>query len=228
MRYVVTGRVHPERADISFSRIEWGTEGGGRISAQCDASQVTVVLDTPQIDGFITAHIAATHFAYLVVAALGFALGSGYSVEIVQVTEADGTPRVMGVRPGSLEFDPNLSVFDRAVRLASDDLFFRLALRDYVRAIADAEDCASYCYRAIEGIKSAFVFRTGDDSWDGMHAALGTERSSIENHIKTYADPVRHGNWAAAKTTTVEVRLRMLKLTRDILAKYLDNERPAV
>lgn len=28
MRYTVTGRVHPERADIQFSRIEWQLQGG--------------------------------------------------------------------------------------------------------------------------------------------------------------------------------------------------------
>lgn len=228
MRFVATGRVHPERADISFSPVSWSMDDGGIVTASCDASQVTVVLNTSKINGYMTAHIAATHFAYIVVAALSFALGSGYSVEMIQVTDDSGTPHVVGVRPGSLEFAPHGPVLDRAVRLGSDDLFFRLALRDYSRAIIDSEDCATYCYRAIESIKSSFALRSGKDSWEAMHSALDTDRQSIETKVKTFADPIRHGNWAAAKPTNGAQRMDMLRLTKEILAKYLDHERPAV
>ena len=75
------------------------------------------------------------------------------------------------------------------------DVFFRLAVRDYLRAINVVGDCATYCYRAIEGINSAFVFKIGSDRWDDMHTALGTDRTAITSTIKDYADPIRHGNW---------------------------------
>ena len=99
MKYVCTGRVHPERADVSFSRVEMKFERGGNAVASCNASQVTVVLDVPSIDGWIAAHIMAEDVANMVVGALGFSLGSGYSVELLQVTEQDGTPHVFEVRP---------------------------------------------------------------------------------------------------------------------------------
>ena len=228
MRYVATGRVHPERADISFSQVTFGTPEGGRVIAQCDSSQLTVVLELPQLDGWIAAQIAAEHFAYTIVSAVGFALGSGYSVEVIQVIEEDGTPHVFGVRPGGLEFDPHGPVLGRVLQLAAENLFFRLALRDYVRAIADTTDCATYCYRAIESVKSAFVSQTGIDSWDAMHRTLATDRAAIETRVKRFADPVRHGNWIAAPLTTSAIRLDMLSCTRDILAKYLDHAKPAV
>ena len=44
MHYICTGRVHPERADISFSRIEMTFGNDHKAIASCDASQVTVVL----------------------------------------------------------------------------------------------------------------------------------------------------------------------------------------
>jgi hypothetical protein len=160
-------------------------------------------------------------------------LGSGYSVEILQVTEPDGTPHVFGVRPmvdtpgETLGFTSHLPVFNRAFRLSGRDVFFRLAVRDYLRAITVVADCASYCYRAIEGIKSAFVFKTGIDRWDDMHSALGTNRTAITSIIKDYADPVRHGNWVNAKPTNKHERWKMLMLTREILAKYLDYAEPA-
>jgi hypothetical protein len=231
MRYVATGRIHPERADIHFNRIEWVVEKDGRVSASCEASQLTVILELASIDGFITAYVAAESFAQIVVGALGFTLGSGYSVELIQVTEENGTPHVFGVRPdleggGTLGFDPKRRVWERAFEISNHDLFFRLALRDYLRAIRETQDCAMYCYRAIEAIKAAFVTTTGHNRWDDMHKTLGADSTSIEATIKQYADPVRHGNWIEAKPTDRFIRSKMLVLTRDILRAYLDHVAP--
>ena len=234
MKYIVTGRVHPERADISFSRVEMGFEGGGTVVASCDASQITITLNVPSIDGWISAKIMADDVANIMVGSLGFSFGSGYRVELIQVTEEDGTPHVFGVRPEgetlgqTLAINPHIPVFNRAFRLSGRDVFFRLALRDYLRAITDVTDCATYCYRAIEGVKSAFVFKAGLDRWDDMHATLGTERDAITTTVKQYADAVRHGDWVNAKPTNKFERWKMLALTRDILVKYLDYAEPAI
>jgi hypothetical protein len=233
MKYVVTGRVHPERADISFSRVEMGFESGGTAVASCDASQITIILNVPSIDGWISAKIMADDVANIFIGSLGFSLGSGYAVELIQVTEEDGTPHVFGVRPEgetpgqTLGINPHIPAFNRALRLSGRDVFFRLALRDYLRAITDVTNCATYCYRAIEGIKSAFVFKTGLDRWDDMHATLDTERDAITTTVKQYADVVRHGNWVNAKPTNNLERWKMLALTRNILVKYLDYAEPA-
>ena len=231
MRYTVTGRVHPERADIHFSRIEWQLEGGGRAVAQCDSSQITIVLENPSVDGWISGLLIAEQLAHIVIGALGFSLGSGYSVELIQITEEDGTPHVFGVRPTdaaghSLGFDPHIPILNRAFQLACRDIFFRLALRDFLRAITDTADCATYCYRAVESIKFSFVFKTGADRWDDMHSALGSDRDSITRTTKDYADPIRHGDWVNAKPTDGVTRWKMLQLTRDILVKYLDLQFP--
>lgn len=233
MHYLCTGHIHPERADVSFSRIEIRFGNDHKAVASCDASQVTVVLDDVAVDGWIAAHIVATDVAGIVVGALGLSLGSGYSVEILQVTEPDGAPHVFGVRPGgetpgeTLGFEPHLPVFNRAFHLSGRDVFFRLAVRDYLRAIRIVGDCATHCYRAIEGIKSAFVFKTGFDRWDDMHTALGIDRAAIASTIKDYADPIRHGNWVNAKPANGQERWKMLQLTREILVKYLDFSEPA-
>jgi hypothetical protein len=188
-------------------------------------------VDLPSVDGFVTAYLTAEHHAQIVVAALGFSLGSGYSVELVQITEEDGTPRVFGVRPSqgigggeTLGFNPHLSTFNLALDLARRDIFFRFALRDYTNAIAEATDCATYCYRAIESLKAAFNLRTGIDGWQVMHDALGTDRATIEATVKIYADPVRHGNWVAARPTNSQNRWEMLLLTRNILTAYLERQ----
>ena len=237
MKYFVTGRVHPERAQIMISPIEWQIPEDGRVTVHCDSSQISICLELGSIDGWITAKFAAEHFAMIVVGALGFSLGSGYSVEIIQVTEENGTPHVFGVRPEgevpkqelrTLGFEQYIPIFNRAFHLANQDIFFRIALRDFIRGINDAMDCATYCYRAIESIKSSFVFSTGNDSWDDMHSQLGTNRDDITTIVKNYADPVRHGNWAQAKITNYQDRWEMLLLTRQILVRYLDYKMPAV
>lgn len=232
MRYVVTGRVHPERADISFNRIEWQLPSGGVAVASCESSQITIVLNDPSTDGWITAFVQSEQLASIVVSALGFSLGSGYSLELIQVTEEDGTPHVFGVRPtgetpsDTLGFQHHIPIFGRVLSLANRDIFFRLALFDFVRAITEVVDCSSYCYRSIESIKSSFILKTGKDRWDDMHAALGTDKQSIKTIVKNYADPVRHGNWTNTKATTSADRWKMLHFTQSILIKYLDLEEP--
>ncbi|EAQ66890.1 hypothetical protein MED121_13220 [Marinomonas sp. MED121] len=221
MKYFATGIVHPERAAVSFSKVGMKIEGGGEVVVQCDASQLTVSLDVPSLDGWIAAHITAEDIANIIVGALGFSLGCGYTVEIVQITEEDGTPHVFGVRPRGespnehLGFDPHIPTFNAAYRLAGRDVFFRLSVRDYLNAMTDTKDCATYCFRAIEGIKSSF------NSWEDMHKALGTDRSEITELVKNYADPVRHGNWVSAPITNSKIRWKMLAITKNVLDKYL-------
>src|SRR5262249_16103737 len=99
MKYLATGPIHPQRADLSFNPIGMQLNGGGSAIATCESSQITVALDVLHLDGWIAAYIKAGDIANMLVGALGFSLGSGYSTEIVQVTEEDGTPHVFGVRP---------------------------------------------------------------------------------------------------------------------------------
>jgi len=231
MKYIATGRVHPERADVTFGPVRWHIPARGSVAASCESSQLTVSLDLPEIDGFISAYIVAEQFAYIAVGALGFALGTGYSCELIQVIEEGGAPHVFGVRPSygpekaTLGFADHQTTLQEAFSLATKDVYFRLALRDYLRAITDAQDCATYCYRAIESLKTSLASAAGDRSWSHMHSALGTDEDTITKLVKDFADPIRHGNWTNARASSVEDRWQMLKLTRDILFRYLERHR---
>lgn len=223
-RYVSTGRVHPERADINFTSIEIGLGGVGKAQVHCDSSQLTVVIEG-DFDGFIAAHLTAEQLASMVVDALGMFVGTGYSVELIQTVEDDGTPHVFGARPhgpnGETLAISDEAFFGRVLQLSTSDIYFRFATADYIRAITNTRDCATYCYRAIESIKSALAFKSGIDSWQPMHETLGTNRETIDRVVKRFADPVRHGNWIELPSTTGAQRFEMLKLTHDILLSYL-------
>jgi len=226
MKYICTGRIYPERANVNLSQIKLKLEKGTAV-VSCGASQITVILDESSLDGYISAQIMANDIANILINALGFSLGTGYRVEISQVTEADNNNvNVIGVKPSiedqTLEINPYIPIFNQSYKLSSKDIFFRLALYDYSQAITDVKDCATYCYRAIEGIKSAFVFETGKDRWDDMHQSLKTDKETIKSIVQQYADPARHGNWVNAKPTNKFDRWKMLLLTRDILIKYMN------
>ena len=227
MKYLAVGRIHPERTHVSFGPLQWTYEDKGRVTIFSDSAQLSVSLNLPELKDLASAHMAAEHYGQIVASSLGFSLGSGYAVEVTQIFEEDGKPHVFGVRHQALVYQPYAEVFNRAILQATDDIFFRLALRDYVRAIVDTTDCASYCYRAIEAIKSAFAFRSKKDGWAEMHQVLGTNRDTIEATVKQYADPIRHGNWIEAKRTNAGIRTAMLIATRDILYGYLSHVRPA-
>ena len=227
MRDVITGRAH------GTHKHQFQSDGvcGRKIKAWCDSSQLTVVLELPEIDGVSTAFVSGEHIAQMVIAALGFATGSGYSVEMIQVLPENGPPAVIGVRPTmgddsrqTLGLTPHNPTFSDVLALARRNLFFRMALLDYVRAITQSGDCPTYCYRAIEVIRSAFA-TSKKDGWRLMHLALETEEGTITRRVKNYADPVRHGNWVTAKPTTGSERYDMLLLTREILTKYLEWEK---
>jgi len=236
MKYIITGRVQPERAEVSFSRIELNTPKGGTVAISCTASQLTVVLNEPSTEDYGAAIFEANIAASMVVGAAGFSLGSAYSPDLIQVIGEEGEPYVFGVRPGNpvdqnetLAFADHQDVFNRALRLAAKDAFFRLALRDYLQGINEVVDCVTYCYRAIEGIKSSFASISGKTKdWGPMHAALGTDAASITALFKKHGDPARHGNWGEMEDIDAVTKWKMLSMTRHILKLYLDIKQPGM
>ncbi len=147
MRYTIAGRILPERSGAWLAPQVWRSAEGNTFTVSCDSSQLTVVAEFAAPIGHLDAFIPAEQVAQAVVSALGFALGTGYFVELVQVISETGESQTFGVRPGNLHFEPSDPVLVQAAELAKKDVFFRMALRDYCRAMSQALDCAHYCYR---------------------------------------------------------------------------------
>lgn len=227
MKYYVTGRVMPERTAVSFPRMKFVHDEDGIADVSCDSSQLSILIDSPKLAGHLDAKLSAQQAAGIIINALGFSLGCGYTVEISEVTSEDGNSVVFGVAPSTvngishLAFDKEHNVFIRSLHLSSTNIFFRFAVRDYLRALIDEIDCAYYCYRAIESIKSGFEYETSLNGWILMHEKLGTNAIDIKTKIKDFADPTRHGNWIKIKATNVDKRWEILTYTKDLLDKYL-------
>jgi len=227
VRYIATGKILPERADIRFPPIEWRIPDEGSVVAHCDASQVTIVLDLPAIDGWATAYLQARHFGLMTVGTLGLALGGAYSIELVQVMAENGNPHVFGAEAvgrlpeETLRLDQPETIFTRGIELANKDVHFRLAIRDYLRAIEDAVDCAMHCDRALDALEAGCAARDGTAP-QPLEAVLGIEPGAIDRLVRPYATPVRVGPRFNAPPTDNDMRWRMLRLVREALLKYLD------
>lgn len=128
MRYIATGRVHPERCAVTFSRIEMSIPNGGKAYVSSDSSLLTIIIDDDDLDGRHAAVIQAEQLASLVVNVLAYSLGFGYRVEISQIVQEDGQAFVYGATAiadgaSALGFEEYSPIFNRMLFLAGRDFF---------------------------------------------------------------------------------------------------------
>ena len=90
---------------MNFPTVTWGAPNSHSVSVVCDSSQLSVLINLPGEDDIVSAFVSAEHVAEAIVGSMGFANGTGYWIELVQVTREDGTSVVFGVRPPSLGFE---------------------------------------------------------------------------------------------------------------------------
>lgn len=232
MRYIATGRVHPERSGIGFLPIEWRIPGQGAVVVHCEHSQVTIIMNLESIDGWATAFQQAKHFGSLVVSALGFAVGEACRLELVQVSEESGFPHLFGAAPvgrpsnGTLAVATPDAIFNRMIQRGNQDHEFRVALRDYLLAIDDAVDCAWYCHRAIQTVLTA----TAVLPLEGRTAmqVLGLDPKHLEQTVTRFTVPMRESGITELPGTDIPTRWAMLTLARDTMVRYLDLVSPIV
>lgn len=235
MKFTAIGRVYPENAAVWFDRLERTFRHcgqSGRYTIECKVSQLLIVWDCPGVDDLDTAKIATDNLAQSYVSALGFAFGGGYSVDITLVIREDGQSHFFGPKTPALEFADTQQVFRDGMSLVARDPHFRFALIDYCNSLTNHVQSGWYCYRAVEAIACAFLEegqcdKPDNQTWNRMHAALGTSKQDITSILKPKADPIRHGNWSNVPETTIAERLAACQLTRDVLKKYLEYRKQA-
>lgn len=221
MKFIATGRVHPERAEVNISQFFESNEVAS-IRMYVGASQIVIHIDDPRIECVRSAHTISEHYAQAMVSSLGLANGCGYTAEITQILDYEFGVQVIGVGEEELASEEHDMVFNNALRLTFRDPFFRFALLDYTSAITDKLGCANSCFRVFESLAKAIDGSKRDKyNWEQFHLALGTDKATIDRLVKNFADPVRHGNWVELADMTWDNRAEMLVFTKDVLIRYI-------
>jgi hypothetical protein len=233
MKYYISGRVIPERADVQIAFHKRKVNNIGILTLSCISSQInmTLELDENVSIGRTSAYLLCKHEANIVISCLGFTLGCSYSVELTSIMNDELEYEVFGVQIRELSFigdeKKREQLFYSLEYLSGFDFFLRFSILDYTRAITNETELPFLCYRAIETIKARFkneLHNKGKNAedknaWALMHETLKTNKTDLEQ-IKKVADIIRHGNYNDLIKSTSDQRLAFLKITRDFIIRY--------
>jgi len=235
-RFVFTGRVHPERAQVSINLpgrkctiIDKGCGISGEMSTDISCSQICVIYssETGVVD-ILTLKNAVEDAIRLQLDILGYVLGCGYDAEITQAIALDTHEKhVFGVGIPVIEQRKNQN-FEQILNLFNVDEsdYLRRCLADLREAVKTPKDTGEFCYRAIETLRKFFAQQNGLDdnkrdecnkSWEILRNELVVERKELDE-IAVFAVDIRHGG---TMLITSDNRARIFGLTWDIVDKFI-------
>ena len=234
IQYTFFGKVHPERCNVSVSGMEFQVifpevepEVEGIIRHSISFSQVTAtfVSDKP-VENPCTLKNIVEDAIRAVLDVLGYTLGCGYDLEIIQMIDSLGSPPVVfGVGiPAINESASRAGIeFANIISLFSDarGQYLQRCLADLREAIRVPKDTGFFCFRGIESLRQFFLGegRAKDDkaSWELLRTELSVDRQDIEL-IQQFADPLRHGagGWISA-----EERADVFTMTWNIVNAFI-------
>ena len=228
--YLLTGLVHPERADVNVSstRIEL-RDTGDVINFSVYKSRIAFTVETGVLlneDGMNSLRLFAEDQVRTVVDSLGFLIGCGYDIEIIQCLEPKSQGHlIFGVEEKYLS---ELNYIDRVnpeelVQLMNSEfgVYLRRCLNDLRLAIRVPQDSPFYCYRAIECLTHHFLNNGAsnkNEAWQQFRDQLTISKEKIM-YIKGAADPIRHGNPLEAQTAD---RREVMTSTWGIIMSFIE------
>lgn len=224
---IVSGRVHPERADVHIYPIRLvlknetiGIQGTLDLWIVCSQIQGQFV---GSYDNLVQLKQGIEDACRQLVDALGYAQGCGYDVEITQISNPSNTETIVFSvqEEGLAQIAKWLNVeFNQIAPLLNSPYgtYVRRCLADLREAIRNPADCGFHCYRALESLKWAFAEDSDDESaaWEKLRTAANVSREEIVDEIKLFADGPRHGR---AELIPLDQRRQLLTLTWEIVGK---------
>ncbi len=224
---IVSGRVHPERADVHLYPIQLalkndmiGIDGTLNLWIVCCQIQGQFV---GSYSNLIQLKQGIEDACRQLVDALGYALGCGYDVEITQISNPNNMDTIVFSvqEEGLAQITKQLNVeFNQIAPLLNSPFgsFVRRCLADLREAIRNPADCGFHCYRALESLKWAFADDPDDEgsAWKNLRAAANVSKEEIVTKIKVFADGPRHGR---AELIPLDQRRQLLTLTWEIVGK---------
>ena len=136
----------------------------------------------------------AQNTAEMWLSVIGFVEGASHSTRISTIEDSTGCIRELGPKPKFGFHDEDLEIENAkelarpAAALSITNMHFRGALHDYVTALNFTPNSPFYLYRALDTLRKHF-----DNNWDKMHLSLGTNKSTTDALLTTYATKIRHG-----------------------------------
>ncbi|HCG8574447.1 TPA: hypothetical protein NJ542_003011 [Vibrio parahaemolyticus] len=227
--YMLTGVVHPERADVNVTstRIELG-DSGDVINFSIYKSRIAFTVETSTLlneSGMNSLRLFAEEQVRTVVDSLGFLVGCGYDIEIIQCIEPQHQGHlIFGVEEKYLS-ELNYSELIEPIELveilnSKFGAYLRRCLNDLRLAIRTPKDSAFYCYRAIECLIHYFLNNgtpNKSEAWQMFRENIGVSKEQIM-YIKKAADPIRHGNPLEVQTAD---RQKVMMDTWAITMKFI-------
>jgi hypothetical protein len=238
--YILTGRVIPERALLDVSEVTLKVLASedvpeGDLFIEVIKSQISVrFLASGEVRNVFTLRNIVEDAARMLFDMAGYFAGYGYDAEIVQAVRSNTSEKyVFGIDvPALAGFceKAGLTVNDIFAALSkTDGYYFRHVIADVREAIKSPKDTGFFCYRAIESLKNCCATRNGvspdkDDAWELFRNTYAIPKQQIMD-IKSFADPVRHGNYMQAKPMADKDRAEVFRNTWDIINKFILNEK---
>ncbi len=205
-KYILHGKVLPERADFSVSCMILGVEqpdSGLKFDMALSIlkSQISVhitseseILDYETLRNYvvdvITMHTDA--FCYI--------NGYAYGIEITSLAGENNTPYIIfGAGIDVLEKDHvnrPYKTIGEIIHLIYNPKYnmLRVALSDLRLAIQFTKDTPFFCYRAIESLMQYFnKYNDEKKAWSELRSKLNISEDYIISGIKPLADDIRHG-----------------------------------
>jgi hypothetical protein len=163
----------------------------------------------------------------------GYYHGYAYDVDIEQLISPDGKEKyVYGIDAPVLSGiceQAGVSI-QNMIRIMAGPAgyFLRHALADTREAIKAPKDTGFFCYRAIEALKNYCVMASKVSGNEATKWHFFRERFSIPQQtimeIKSFGDPVRHGNYVQSRPISDSERAFILTRTWSILNKFILEE----
>jgi hypothetical protein len=234
--YIFSGRVVPERALLDTSEFLFKAVASvdvpeGDLYIQIIKSQVAArFMCVGSVTNIFTLRNIVEDATRTLLDAVGYHRGYGYDLEIVQMIRPDSSEkRVFGidvpVLVGACE-QAGVTFQHIMVALgARDGAYLRHALADLREAIKSPKDTGFFCYRAVESLMNCVVARNGvsldkAEGWELFRASYSIDREQVMA-IKTFADPVRHGNLSQLYQVSDQDRSRLFTSAWQIVNRFI-------
>lgn len=207
MKYLMTGRIYPERTQLSVSEpIEFSFRAGNegtryQMRIFVAVSQVIVNISSDDVRDLDTIKNMVSSVVSSFIDAYSYLEGRWQTVEITSAVNLEtGEEVVFGVEIPVLaqgKAGRPVKEFHRVLTLSMESAFLRRSLASLRTAMASPDDCAFFCYHAVETLSNHFRQPTDSPKssahWERMRNALRIEKDFIIAGIKKPSDPLRHG-----------------------------------